>query len=338
MNLDLDGNFVWAKKVGGSRNDAANCISKDGTGNLYISGRFEATVDFDPGSGIYNLSSYAIGDTDFFVLKLDSLGNFIWARKLGGIGTQSVIYTEVDSIGNVYGTGELSGTIDFDPGVGNFNLTNSSTSTGPNLFIFKLDSGGNFSWAKKIGVAGNLVSGRGLSISNSGRMYLVGQFYSTVDFDPDSISVDNLVSVGSADIFISEFDVNGNYFWTKSIGGPQGEFCDAITYGSSGSIFITGGCNSTTDFDLNSGGICNLISSSGSTFVAKYFWSGVLGKVFNDLNQNCIMNVYELGLGGNSAIIDPGNIVVHNNNNGIGFIGDLEVGNYSITYDVKKLV
>src|SRR5438552_13354363 len=43
---------------------------------------FYDTADFDPGPGTYNLTS--AGSSDIFISKLDSAGNFTWAKRLGG--------------------------------------------------------------------------------------------------------------------------------------------------------------------------------------------------------------------------------------------------------------
>ena len=77
-----DANFLWVKQFGGTGTSGANSMELDASGNIYTIGGFSGTVDFNPGSGIYNLTS--IGDNDLFVSKLDSAGNFIWAKQIGG--------------------------------------------------------------------------------------------------------------------------------------------------------------------------------------------------------------------------------------------------------------
>jgi hypothetical protein len=75
-----DANFLWVKQFGGTGTNGANSMELDASGNIYTIGVFSGTVDFNPGSGIYNLTS--IGDHDIFVSKLDSAGNFIWAKQI----------------------------------------------------------------------------------------------------------------------------------------------------------------------------------------------------------------------------------------------------------------
>ena len=66
--MDASGNFLWAKSFGDIGEDVAFSIFVDAIGNVYSTGYFEGTVDFDPGVGITNLTS--IGDFDIFVHKI----------------------------------------------------------------------------------------------------------------------------------------------------------------------------------------------------------------------------------------------------------------------------
>jgi hypothetical protein len=119
--LDSAGSFVWAKQLGGMKQDNGYSIAVDVAGNVYTTGRFVGTTDFDPGTGMFNLTSAGSGDV--FVSKLDSAGAFVWAKQLGGIGDDFGASITIDAAGNVYTTGYFTGTADFDPGLGTFNLT-----------------------------------------------------------------------------------------------------------------------------------------------------------------------------------------------------------------------
>jgi len=108
-------------------------IALDSSNNIYVTGSFKATVDFDPGAGTFNLTS--AGLWDIFVSKLDGNGDFIWAKSIGGTDSDGIYGVAVDSIGDVYTTGYFISTVDFDPGVGTFNLISAG---GSDIFIFKL--------------------------------------------------------------------------------------------------------------------------------------------------------------------------------------------------------
>jgi hypothetical protein len=82
---DTDGNIIWAKNFGGSGLEQVYSICTDASGNVYATGLFgSASVDFDPGAGVYTLSNSGSGTYDIFYLKLDNNGNFVAAGKAGG--------------------------------------------------------------------------------------------------------------------------------------------------------------------------------------------------------------------------------------------------------------
>jgi hypothetical protein len=195
--LDSSGNYVWAKQLGGIGNDVGYGISVDSSGNVYITGTFNDTADFDPGAGTANLTS--VGSQDSFISKLDSSGNYVWAKQLGGTSADVARDISMDSGGNVYTTGTFQGTADFDPGASTANLTSAG---GRDSFISKLDSSGNYVWAKQLGGTGNDI-GRSISVDSSSNVYTVGYFTGTADFDPGA-STANLTAGGATNSFISK--------------------------------------------------------------------------------------------------------------------------------------
>ncbi len=149
--LSTNGDVVlsWARQLGGGGNEVGNSTAIDSTNNVYTTGYFSGTADFDPGEKSYELS--AKDSDDIFVSKLDSEGNFVWAESFGGGGADDRGNSiAVDSNDNVYVTGYFSGTVDFDPGDGIFELT--SKDSQPDIFILKLSGvDGSLIWAKQIG-------------------------------------------------------------------------------------------------------------------------------------------------------------------------------------------
>ena len=149
--LDNSGHFLWAIKMGGTGNDYGASLAVDLLGNVIITGYFYNTVDFDPGSGVYNLTS--AGSNDIFVCKLDFSGNFLWAENIGGTSVDAGYSVAVDSLTNIYTTGYFYNTVDFNAGAGIFNLTSAGAQ---DIFVLTLDSFGNFTWAKPLGGAGSV--------------------------------------------------------------------------------------------------------------------------------------------------------------------------------------
>lgn len=209
QKMDASGQYVWAKQVTGSYFQFGSEIKTDGTDNLYISGTFSETADFDPGPGTASLTANGY---DPFILNLDLDGKLVWARHITGNGNiteeaQSVCF---DNEGAVYVCGTFSQTADFNPGPGVFNMTAASGSE--DAFLMKLDSAGNMVWARRTGSTGTdgAVS---LQIDPYGNLFMLGSFVGTVDFNPLA-PVNNLAAAGFVDIFLLNMTQNWNFSGT----------------------------------------------------------------------------------------------------------------------------
>jgi hypothetical protein len=78
------GDYVWAKRIGGTGADQGNSLTLDGSGNVFLTGYFAGTVDFDPSASTANLIS--AGGNDIFIAKYNSSGDYVWANGIGGTG------------------------------------------------------------------------------------------------------------------------------------------------------------------------------------------------------------------------------------------------------------
>ena len=218
--LDSSGNFVWAKSFGGTSEDLGYSIAVDSSGNIYTTGYFYSTADFDPGAGTSNRTS--AGLVDVFVSKLDSSGNFVWAKSFGGTRDDVSNSIAVDSSGNVYTTGFFVEIVDFDPGAGTSNHTSAG---GGDVFVSKLDSSGNFVWAKSFGgTSGD--SSSSIAVDSSGNIYTAGSFGGTVDFDPGA-GTTTLSSAGDADVFVLKLTSAGE---ALALAVPASTFSSASSY------------------------------------------------------------------------------------------------------------
>ena len=131
--LDSSGNFLWAKQLGGTLPDLGYSIALDAFGNVYTTGLFQVTADFDPGADTFNMTS--AGSFDIFISKLDSSGNFLWAKQLGGASDDYGYSIAVNTSGNVYTTGYFQDTADFDPGADTLNMFSVG---GLDIFVHKM--------------------------------------------------------------------------------------------------------------------------------------------------------------------------------------------------------
>ncbi|MBA6152342.1 SBBP repeat-containing protein [Gelidibacter maritimus] len=311
QKLNPNGEFLWAKRIGGITADVANDITIDATGDLYITGTFTETVDFDPGEDTYNLTTGATTPhvTNIFVLKLDADGDFIWAKHMVGDGYSSAQSITTDTNGHILVTGGFSGTVDFDPGEGTVNLTSSGNQ---DLFILKIDSNGNLIWVKQMSGASKAFS---IDTDANSNILTTGYFWETVDFDPNDGTV-NLTSHGFNDIFVQKLDVDGNLLWVKQMGSEKTDQGIALTVDMDGNVYITGGFSGTVDFNPDAETLSLTSNGQSDIFIQKLdpngnlLWVKQIGgthyDIGNAIKTDANGDVYILGNFNNTIDFDPG--------------------------------
>ncbi len=323
LKTNSAGELLWVKSMGGTSTDYGLSVTVDGSGNIYSTGYFQNTVDFDPGSGVHNLTSD--GGTDIYVQKLSSEGEFIWAKHIGGVSVLDIGYSiKVDDSGNVYTTGSFGNVVDFDPGSGVYSL---ACQGGYDIFIQKLDSSGDFVWAKRMGETSNYDIGYALNIDNDGNVYTGGIYRNTVDFDPGS-GTHTMTSAGGNDIFIQKLSPDGEFQWVKSFGGTAvSDVLYSITIDDENNIYTTGGFGNVVDFDPSTD-IYNLTSEGeDDMFVQKldsdgnFLWAthmgGDLGDIGRSIAVDDIGSVYTTGyFRGNFTVPTLGGMLTLNSEGG----------------------
>lgn len=344
--LDASGNFVWARNIGGVDGQAeAHAVAVDFAGNVYITGWFRRTVDFDPGPGIQLFTSTS--NIDIFVIKLNAAGNYVWGKKIGG-GVIGVAYSiAVDATGNVFTTGEFGGSVDFDPGPNSQVLT----SLGQNdIFVSKLDPSGNYVWAKSMGGTGGDRS-RSIALDASGNIFIAGDFQvAPVDFDPGPGTA-YLTPAGSIDGFVCKLNAAGNYVWAQRIGNTDHDIAYSVAVDSPGNVHVMGTFSSTVDFDPGPG-THNLTSAGGGDiFITKFdpsgnfIWAKSMGGTDHEFPGNMALdtlgNVYTTGFFRLTVDFDPGPGIQNRTATGANatfldvFISKLDAsGNYVWAYTV----
>lgn len=258
------GNLV--QTFGGTANDYGMSITFNSAGNKYVTGSFSNTVDFNPSTAVFNMTSN--GGSDIFVLKYGpqySALNFISSFSFGGSGNDIGMDIGIDNTDNIYLTGSFENTVDFNFGTATSNLT---ALGGKDVFISKIDQSNNFLWAKKAGGSSN---DEGLSIAhdNSGNTFCTGYYSGISDFDPSTL-INNLTSSSSSnDIFIWKLDSNGNFVWANSYGGDGDDKGLCIVTDNSGNPFSSGYFSTIADFNPGSG-VSNLTSNGGKDIYIQF--------------------------------------------------------------------
>ncbi|MFZ5797737.1 MAG: SBBP repeat-containing protein [Thermodesulfobacteriota bacterium] len=307
--LDGSGNFLWAVSIGGTADDVGEGVAIDDFGNVYLTGWFQGTVDFDPGPGEHNL--FSGGNRAVFVLKLDADGIFVWAKAMTSTSGAEGRAIAVDRNGNIYTTGSFYGTTDFNP---DETATFELTAALEDIFISKLDSSGNFLWAGAMG-GEQYENSNAIAVDNSGSVYITGEFTGTVDFDPGNGS-HPLTSIGNYDVFAAKLDSIGNFLWAGAMGGPDGDHGQGIGVDKKGNASVTGYFGATADFDPGPGVLDLTSVGSKDVFVSKLdrdgnlVWAKALGGPSNDYGYDLAAdgygNIYSTGHFAGAVDFDPG--------------------------------
>ena len=136
QKLNTDGDFVWVKSmpgIGGKERDWSHlsglAITLDTSNNIYLTGNFDGTVDFNPTEDTTYLTAQ---ENDAFIQKLNKNGSFLWVKSIAIANIETIT---TDLSGNLYSVGSFQNTVDFDPNEGTYHLTSESYR---DLFLQKL--------------------------------------------------------------------------------------------------------------------------------------------------------------------------------------------------------
>lgn len=286
------GQLQWAKSFGGSGADYGNAICLDQSGNVWITGSFAGTVDFNPSSGVANQSASGPTDRDIFIAKFDTSGNYLWAGALNSADQTAVAYDILFNSSNsqVSVLGRFSGTIDLSPGP--LNVTFNSAGA-DDLFLARYNTSGGYLNSFTVGGAGSDY-GTAAAYDASGNLFITGHFQGTVDFDLGADTAYR-VSNGTGDVFVAKYAPSNALLFVHTFGGADVyDVGTSITIDVMGSVVVGGYFQGTADIDPGSG-TTNITSSNlWNAFAIKYSNGGIfVGSyyVMNSSGQSTIRNV-----------------------------------------------
>jgi len=319
LKLDQDGEFVSALSVGGLSNETALRVVIDPIGDIYIAGFFTGITDFDPGPGVFELSTS--GDDDVFIQKLTSDGSFMWVRSFGGTLEDIPRDLQLDADGNIFLCGQFRGSADFDPGVDTFIMTSDGFEDG---FILKLNELGNFEWAAKIGGEFGGFT-RGCAIDSEGNVYSVGSYTGSTDFDPGVAEV-IIPSLGLSGAYIQKLNNEGEFIFVKTINTVNAEVYYDIVIDETDEIYLTGLFSGTVDFDASAAEYNGTSNGSLDFFVqhldseGAFIWVKTAGGEEDDIGEKLAVtnegDVYITGRYRETVDFDPNAGVAEQTSNG----------------------
>ncbi|MDP4268131.1 MAG: SBBP repeat-containing protein, partial [Bacteroidota bacterium] len=254
MKLDVNGNMIWLKQIGGSLEDNVSGLAIDNTGNIYLTGYFRSTILY---FGSTPLSNFGTNFNDVFIACYKPNGNLSWTKDAGGPSDEISNAIAVDLYDNVYITG-----IFYDADA-NFDGIKPKYYGQSDIFIAKYDQNQKLLWVKSAGGIKTDIS-TGIAVDFQKNIFITGYFEETSNFGSST-----LTSAGNHDIFIAKYDSLGKNLWTTSAGNLKDDYSMSIGVDPMGNCYLTGSFNDKIKFDS-----INLLTVDGNPgqdiFITKY--------------------------------------------------------------------
>lgn len=282
-------------------------IQIDSTGHIYITGGFKGSIIF----GTDTLHSNAYSNIyNTFVVKLDTNGNYVWAKHIKGTKGCNIkgVALDVTPSGDIYTTGTFNDTIEFIIGSDTTQYFDSMYVDNHfvQTYITKLDSSGQFKWVKFLSDSSHIET-TDLKINSDENVYTVGRFTNSLDFDPGIDTFRLHASPYTQTMYINKLDSNGNFINTKTIFSNQSSFNPRLDIDKNNHLYISGSFSDTVDLDP---GIDSMLAYSYGDYFSivtkldsneEFIWGQVIGEGNNRLFSNSIAcdgigNAYVTGI------------------------------------------
>lgn len=242
----------WADGLTGTGSAMGTLAEVLPNGDMIAAGIWGGTVDIDPGPQTNMFTS--AGYMDAYFMKLDANGNQLWVKRFGMAGSEWLSDILVDGAGNIYLSGYLKNTIDFDPGPGTFLINPSGT---VEAFLAKYDQNGNFIWAiatENLNTLQVWSYGDAIEFDPQGNILFSGLFTGTVDFDPGTGNT-SLTSIpsNSRNGFLATYSPAGGLISVVNTVSGAPAWSQHLTLDGAGNQYLAGTFTGTVDLDPGTG-------------------------------------------------------------------------------------
>src|ERR1035437_94944 len=256
------GNLLWAKRAGGTSNDMAWGTTADNSGNVIVTGYFgSSTITF--GNDTLTNADNSGNTVDVFVVKYDTSGKELWAKRAGGISNDIAWAISTDTNGNVITTGDFESTAIV------FGIDTLKNAGGSDIFVSKYSSSGNVIWGKSAGGTNGDI-GYGIVADKNGSVLLTGYFSSpTIAFG--STVLTNTTGSGYYDLFVAKLRECNIATPTVTVSGAT-TFCqgnDVTLTSSSGNSYLWSNNATTQNIIVSTSGNYSVtVTNAGNCSVA----------------------------------------------------------------------
>ena len=232
----------WVRQFGTPAHDAANAVTTDTSGNIYVGGVTRGALP----------TQTSTGNGDAFVARYESSGDVVWFRQFGTIGEDGILAEATDAAGNIYAAGFINGT---------------TSIAGTAGLLAKYDSAGNQLWLRQFGPAGFSTAAIDVDTDVAGNVYVLGtmgNLFGSQAFlakytaegdqlwshpisalEPTALATDlsghvYLVGRISLDAFIAQYDELGNQVWLREFGTASTDIAQGVATNALGDVYVVG--------------------------------------------------------------------------------------------------
>ena len=310
VKYDSNGTPLWARRLGGTGSQFVSSVSTDSSGNVIVTGTYTSSDPLDIFAADGSTVSFRLtsAQDECFVVKYDPSGTPLWARRIGGTGTDRAISVSTDSSGNiVVGGNHASNPLNIYTANGttvSFTLTG-----GGGCFVVKYDPSGTPLWARRMGTTTDQANS--VSTDSSGNIVITGEYrsnpFNIFAANGTTVSLTLSISGINSDVFVVKYDPSGTPQWARRIGGTGSDIAYSVSTDLSGNVIVTGQYGSTplNIYAANGTTVSSTLANSGiiDVFVVKYssngslFWASSIGgtavdqpgSVTTDSSENVIV-------------------------------------------------
>ena len=240
---DVNGNYLSHRVFGGFYNDELLDLDRTASGNFIVTGTYQGTIDFDPGSGQNYVGSFN-GLIDMYVSSFDASLNFQWVKNFGGTGITKSVKIVHDSNNNIFVCGYFSGLVDFDPTSNPLFLPAGGISS----FVISLSPQGAL---RRLGFLQSQFQCFPIDMDagQNGTLTICGRFNGVTDLNPDtSLQLNINGSSQGDDAFMLILDTNLNLVWHKTIVSSFADAATGTSFMPDGNIIFSGYFKGIYDF------------------------------------------------------------------------------------------
>lgn len=231
LKYDSDGQFQWAIPIGGdgSSTQWADDVAVDAENNIYVTGFFAGTCDFDPSE---NSSTLYGGEVDGYLAKYSSDGNLLWVREVSSADADRAHGLAISSNGDVL----ISGFLSPNAYIGDPSFSLSASDDGG--YVCSFDADGNVNWIK-VFQADATCNPLKIAVDDQNNIYGIGIFSESVDLDP-GVNEYMIQATGGDDMFFFKLDDSGEFLWGGRCGSAAEDWGYDLDVTGAGDVFLTG--------------------------------------------------------------------------------------------------